>query len=96
MEIPFDWILTLLIFLVGIPALVLQLISATERRAVLKKERLDVKSFLLKALRTLFIGLVFQFGFAVISEVCSFDQGISLLVAQFMWLCIFVVLFYFA
>jgi hypothetical protein len=61
MEIPFDGILTLLIFLVGIPALVLQLISAAERRAAVKKEGLDVRSSLTVALIVVVIGVVVQF-----------------------------------
>jgi len=64
MEIPFDGILTLLIFLVGIPALVLQLISAAERRAAVKKEGLDVRSSLTVALIVVVIGVLVQFWYA--------------------------------
>lgn len=95
MEIPFDGILTLLIFLVGIPALVLQLISATERRAVLKEGRLDVRSFLMKALWVLGIGLLLQFGFAAFWHFPS-DQVTGKLIEQIIWLGIFGTLFYFA
>jgi hypothetical protein len=96
MEIPFDGILTLLIFLVGIPALVLQLISATERRAVLKNERLDVRAFLVKALWALGAGLFFEIGFALLSKFLDWDDEVSLLIGQGIWLIVFGVLFYFA
>lgn len=61
MEIPFDGILTLLIFLVGIPALVLQLISPAERRATMKENRLDVRKFLMWAISVTAIGLFLEF-----------------------------------
>jgi hypothetical protein len=92
MEIPFDGILTLLVFLVGIPALILQLISASERRAVLKKERLDVKSFLIKALAVVLIGLILQFCFMFLLKNC--DGTIRNFIEQVIWLFIFGGLFY--
>jgi hypothetical protein len=95
MEIPFDGILTLLIFLVGIPALVLQLISATERRAVLKNQRLDVRSFLFRALLVLLIGITIQFFIAwprkIEEQIANRD-----LIEQIIWLGVFGVLFVFA
>lgn len=60
MDIPFDALLTVLIFLVGIPALILQLISPAERHAALKKGRLDVRSFLKKALIFIAVGILVQ------------------------------------
>lgn len=92
MQIPFDGIMTLLIFLVGIPAIILQLISSAERRAVIKKEGLDVRLFLKRALIILGIGLVTQFLFAFL---LSGDKGtIRNLVEQLIWLFIFIPLFY--
>lgn len=96
MEIPFDGILTLLIFLVGIPALVLQLISAAERRAVQKKERLDVKSFLVKAIWSLVIGLLLEFALTLLSIIEGWTVEITQLIGQIIWLIIFGVLFSFA
>jgi ACR3 family arsenite efflux pump ArsB len=92
MQIPFDAILTLLVFLVGIPALILQLISVAERRAVIKKEGLDVQSFLRKALAIILIGLFCQFLFMFLLEKCK--DVIRDFVEQFIWLCIFGALFY--
>lgn len=92
MQIPFDGIMTLLIFLVGIPALILQLISAAERRAILKKERLDVKSFLWKAVTVVSIGLILQFYFMFLLKNC--DVAIKNFIEQLIWLCTFGGLFY--
>lgn len=97
MEIPFDGILTLLIFLVGIPALVLQLISAAERRAAMKKNGLDVQSFLRQAIVIIGIGFVLQF---VLGHWLAGNSGIhdgdKKLIEQFLWLLIFIPLFYLA
>ena len=57
MAIPFDGLITLLVFLVGVPALILQLISVAERRVVVKRERMDVSKFLFWALLFFFVGL---------------------------------------
>ena len=86
MEIPFDGILTLLIFLVGIPALVLQLISAAERRAAMKKGGLDVQSSLKIALFVIGIGLILQFGYAYWGK----GNDIKSIVQQAIWLIVFV------
>lgn len=93
MQIPFDGIMTLLIFLVGIPALILQLISSAERRAVIKKEGLDVKSFLIKAIIVLAIGMSLQFGLTIVLNSLNSKDVIKNLAEQFVWLCIFIVLF---
>lgn len=92
MQIPFDGILTLLVFLVGIPAIILQLISVAERRAVIKKQGLDVQSFLKKAIVVVLIGLLFQFLFMFFLE--NYKDVIRNFVEQFIWLCIFGTLFY--
>ncbi|MBE0680521.1 MAG: hypothetical protein IH589_01295 [Anaerolineales bacterium] len=92
MQIPFDGILTLLVFLVGIPALILQLISVAERRAVIKKQGLDVQSFLKKAITVILIGLFFQFLFMFLLE--KQKDVIRNFVEQFIWLWIFCALFY--
>ena len=60
MAIPFDGLITLLVFLVGVPALILQLISVAERRVVVKRERMDVSKFLFWALLFFFVGLSVQ------------------------------------
>ncbi len=95
MEIPFDGILTLLIFLVGIPALILQLISATERNAVLKKGRLDVSYFLTRAFLVIGIGIFIQLLFVYL-----FGRGDSSLLQksfeQILWLLIFIPLVIYA
>ena len=91
MQIPFDGILTLLVFLVGIPAIILQLISVAERRAVINKQGLDVQNFLRRALIIVIIGLGFQFLFLFV-----LDQSPTVIknsVEQFVWLCIFGFLF---
>lgn len=88
MEIPFDGILTLLIFLVGIPALVLQLISAAERRAAMKKDALDVRSSLLIALAVIIVGLIAQFLLSLFLY-RSADTNKKLL-EQLIWLGIFI------
>jgi hypothetical protein len=87
MEIPFDGILTLLIFLVGIPALVLQLISAAERRAALKKEGLDVRSSLIVALIVIALGLIAQFSYSYFSNDSDARKS---LVQQAIWLGTFI------
>jgi len=92
MEIPFDGILTLLIFLVGIPALVLQLISAAERRAAIKKDGLDVRLFLKRALVILGLGLLSQFVLALLFS-RNADTNEKIL-EQFIWLALFGCLFY--
>lgn len=94
MQIPFDGIMTLLIFLIGIPALILQLISSAERRAVLKKESFssDVQSFLIKALLILVIGLLIQF--LLIFLLADYADAIRNFVEQLIWLSIFSCLFY--
>lgn len=97
MEIPFDGILTLLIFLVGIPALVLQLISAAERRAAMKRNGLDVQLFLRQAIVIIGIGLVLQFSFGHwLAGKPDIREGDKKLIEQFLWLLIFVPLFYLA
>lgn len=97
MEIPFDGILTLLIFLVGIPALVLQLISAAERRAAMKRNGLDVQLFLRWAVYIILAGLMLQFvvvhWLADKPQIGETDKG---LVAQLLWLLVFIPLFYLA
>jgi len=85
--------MTLLIFLVGIPALILQLISSAERRAVIKQEGLDVKSFLVKAIIVLTIGVILQFVFAIVLDKFRYTSVIQNLTEQFLWLCIFITLF---
>jgi hypothetical protein len=87
MEIPFDGILTLLIFLVGIPALVLQLISAAERRAAMKKDGLDIRASLLVALIVIAVGVVAQFLYAYFSN--EVDADIKNIIQQGIWLGIF-------
>lgn len=94
MDIPFDALLTLLIFLVGIPALILQLISAPERRAVLKKGHLDVGSFLMRALLTIVIGILAQLIFVYFSG--YYELAIQEAVRQLIWLIVFGILFYFS
>jgi hypothetical protein len=97
MEIPFDGILTLLIFLVGIPALVLQLISAAERRAAMKSNGLDVQSFLRQAIAIIIIGFVLQFAFGYwLTGKPDIRDGDKKLIEQFLWLLIFIPLFYLA
>ena len=90
MEIPFDGLLTLLIFLVGIPALILQMISAAERQAVMKKQSLDVRISLLKALAFIIIGFVIQFSL----EYYFNKTDWKLAIRQFVWVGLFGVLFY--
>ncbi len=95
MEIPFDALLTLLIFLVGIPALILQLISPIERAAVQKKGRLDVRSFLRKALWIIGGGIVVQMVYAVFPR----DEGqdfIRQVIQQLIWMAVFGLLFFLA
>lgn len=97
MEIPFDGILTLLIFLVGIPALVLQLISAAERRAAMKRNGLDVQLFLKRALYIILVGLVLQFFVSHwLADVAGIGETDKRLVEQLLWLLIFIPLFYLA
>jgi hypothetical protein len=97
MEIPFDGILTLLIFLVGIPALVLQLISAAERRAAMKRNGLDVQLFLRQAIVIICIGFVLQFAFGHwLAGKPDIQDGDKKLIEQFLWLLIFIPLFYLA
>ena len=92
MEIPFDGILTLLIFLVGIPAIVLQLISAAERRAAMKKEGLDVRLFLNKAVVVLVVGFLAQIILALfLARDADTDKK---LFEQLIWLVTFCGLFY--
>jgi hypothetical protein len=95
MDIPFDALLTLLIFLVGIPALILQLISATERRVVNKGGRLDVGSFLIKALLIIVAGLALQFLFLLFLQK-RVPEDVRPLVGQIIWLLVFAALFYLA
>ena len=92
MEIPFDGILTLLIFLVGIPALVLQLISSAERRAAMKKDGLYVRSPLYIALAVISVGLLVQFWYTYASNDDSSGSFRSM-VQQGIWLVIFTPLF---
>jgi hypothetical protein len=87
MEIPFDGIITLLIFLVGVPALALQLISPTERRAAIVEVGSDVRIFLKNALLILVVGLVLQFIVAVSLRELE-DYQINIL-HQIIWLMIF-------
>ncbi|MBN8654739.1 MAG: hypothetical protein J0M11_03315 [Anaerolineae bacterium] len=102
MEIPFDGILTLLIFLVGIPALVLQLISPAERRAAMKENRLDVQYFLKRALFIILIGLTLEFGVVILFNQLETLVGIDvsddnrLLIEQAIWLGVFGFLFWLA
>ncbi len=86
MEIPFDGILTLLIFLIGIPALVLQLISAAERRVAMKEDGLDVRSSFVIALLVVGIGLILQFGYAYLGN----ENDIKPIVQQAIWLIVFI------
>jgi hypothetical protein len=88
MEIPFDGILTLLIFLVGIPALVLQLISAAERRAATKKDGLDLQSSLSLALFIIVLGLIAQFWFTYTSN--GIQNELKSIIQQLIWLGIFI------
>ena len=92
MQIPFDGIMTLLIFLIGIPALILQLISAAERRAILKKEGFDVQVFLRKAILILLFGLLVQF--LLIFLLANSSNATKNFAEQFVWLCVFGYLFY--
>jgi hypothetical protein len=92
MEIPFDALLTLLIFLVGIPALILQLISTPERRVVVRRKRIDVNSFLRRA------SVIFAFGFGL--QIIRIWYGKSYtnfnfdsLIEQGIWLATFIGLF---
>lgn len=98
MEIPFDGLLTLLIFLVGIPALILQMISAAERRAVMKKGNLDVKAFLKKASIVVIVGLTMQFVLVLTLEAdrLNIDKGKAVVevVEQLVWIGLFGTLFY--
>ena len=91
MEIPFDGLLTLLIFLVGIPALILQMISSAERQAVLKRGSLDVKVFLAKAFFAMFVGLILQIFLVLIFDD---EQKTFPIVQQVVWLGLFLYLFY--
>lgn len=93
MQIPFDGIMTLLIFLVGIPAIILQLISSAERRVVAKKEGLDVNSFLIKAIIVLTIGMLLQFALTFALDKLKYNDVTKNLVEQSVWLCIFIALF---
>ena len=88
MEIPFDGILTLLIFLVGIPALVLQLISAAERRAAIKRDGLDVRSSLTIALVVIGFGLTVQLWFTYAST--DSNDAFRTIIQQLIWLGIFI------
>lgn len=91
MEIPFDGILSLLVFLVGIPALVLQLISSAERRAIIKREKLDVSKFLRLALIIFFLGLIVQ---VIILLFPPFEkENFNRLLVQSVWLGVFTGLF---
>lgn len=92
MQIPFDGIMTLLVFLVGIPAIILQLISAAERRAILKKEGFDVQTFLRSAIGILILGLIVQF--LLLFLLANSRDVIKNFFEQFVWLCIFGILFY--
>ena len=102
MEIPFDGILTLLIFLVGIPALVLQLISPAERRAAMKENRLDVQYFLKRAIYVISVGLILQFvvGFLLSRYDTIFGihfvDGDKKLIEQSLWLVVFVPMIFLA
>ncbi|MGE5376187.1 MAG: hypothetical protein ACM3XO_14105 [Bacteroidota bacterium] len=93
MDIPFDGILTLLIFLVGIPAIILQLISAAERRAVINREDLDVKKFLRNALFVIIFVLILQFVRMFLFS--SLQDALKNFVEQIIWLILFGSLFYF-
>ncbi|NWG33733.1 MAG: hypothetical protein HXY42_04770 [Chloroflexi bacterium] len=93
MQIPFDGLLTLLIFLVGIPALILQLISSTERRAVLKNGRLDVRNFLRRALWIIGIGIVAEILFV---NLLRLEPTLQDTVSQLIWVIVFGSLFYLA
>lgn len=95
MDIPFDAILTLLIFLVGIPALILQLISSTERRVINKGGRLDVGSFLIRALLIILTGIALQIVFLLLLKNRVADDLRSL-IGQIIWLLVFTGLFYLA
>jgi len=88
MEIPFDGLLTLLIFLVGIPAIVLQLISAAERRAAVKKDGLDIRSSLTIALSVIGSGLLLQFLITFVPLDLAAEA--KNLYQQLIWLIIFV------
>lgn len=96
MNIPFDGLFTLLIFLISIPALVLQFISPVDRRATMKNNGLDVLVFLKRALWVIVIGLAMQFfithWLASITNplINAVDKG---LIEQFIWLLIFLPLF---
>jgi hypothetical protein len=90
MEIPFDALLTVLIFLVGIPALILQLISPTERHAALKKGRLDVRSFLKKALLFIAGGILLQL---LLFFLRVGDDDTQQLLRQLAWVILFSLLF---
>lgn len=95
MDIPFDGLLTLLIFLVGIPALILQLISPIERQVVQKKGRLDVRSFLQKAGRIIGLGIVVQMLFTLWLHEREADAN-QQIIQQFIWMAVFGFLFYLA
>lgn len=95
MEIPFDGLLTLLIFLVGIPALILQLISPIERQVVQKKGRLDVRSFLQKALLIIAAGVFLQVVFSLWGHT-KLLESIRDIIPQLIWMGVFGFLFYLA
>ena len=95
MDIPFDGLLTLLIFLVGIPALILQLISPSERHAVLKKKRLDVGSFLKTALLIIGAGIATQMLFSLLFRQAA-EGAPQQTVRQLVWMAVFGGLFYLA
>lgn len=95
MDIPFDGLLTLLIFLVGIPALILQLISPVERQVVQKKGRLDVRSFLQKAGRIIGLGIIVQMLFTLWVNAREADAN-QQIIQQLIWMAVFGFLFYLA
>jgi hypothetical protein len=95
MDIPFDGLLTLLIFLVGIPALILQLISPIERHAVQKKGRLDVRSFLKKAIWIIGVGIIAQILYTWLPHK-EYAEGTQQIIRQLIWMGVFGSLFYLA
>lgn len=88
MDIPFDGLLTLLIFLVGIPAIILQMISSAERRAVMKKQVLDVRNSLIWALVIIVFGFLLHFFLLFLTTGDWKQWG-----WQLIWVILFAILF---
>jgi hypothetical protein len=95
MEIPFDAIFTLMIFMVVTISSVLQAISPIERQVVQKKGRLDVRSFFRRAIWIVVIGIVAQAIYIWSTHIG--DPGANQqIVQQLIWMAVFGFLFYLA